>query len=148
MIKSEKRDGGGQFQSRQDLASPPRSRARTRSVPDHLKKGGGGGGGAALLVAPLRVRARRLDWSNKSIALQSVPKEFQKRPTTDRPTDRRTGGGAAAEQPLEQSLKLGWAAAGGDDGDRQQQLWAAVDERPRRGGGVLCSKQTSISERE
>ena len=143
MIESEEMDGGGQFQSRLDLASPPRSRARTRLLLDHLKEGGGGG---ALLVAPLRVRALG-DWIGAtSPSLFSLSRKSSR--SGRRPTDRRTGGGAAAEQPLEQSLKLGWAAAGGDDGDRQQQLWAAVDERPRRGGGVLCSKQTSISERE
>ena len=97
------------------------------------------------MVAPLRVRAIGSDGSNKSIAPQSVPKEFQ-RPTV-RASER------ASERPLEQSLKSGWAeeegeTGGSDSGNFGQRSMHAHEEecegasRKRRGEG---SERVAVS---
>ena len=92
------------------------------------------------MVALLRVRAIGSDRSNKSIAPQSVPKEFQ------RPTE------AAAVRASERAsaalgtvLEVGVGGGGGDRRQRQQ-LWAAVDERPRRGVRSISQEERGVNE--
>ena len=89
------------------------------------------------MVALLRVRAIGSDRSNKSIAPQSVPKEFQ------RPTEAVAAVRASERvRPLEQSLKSGWAEegeTGGSDSNFGQRSMNAHEEeecgasRNRRG---------------
>ena len=111
-----------------DWTSLRRRRALARA---HNRPPDGGGRCAAAVVALLRVRAIGSDRSNKSIAPQSVPKEFQ------RPTVR----ASERVRPLEQSLKSGWAEegeTGGSDSNFGQRSMHAHEEecgasRKRRG---------------